>query len=403
MKPKLSRWLSLPAAAGLLAFAIAPAFAQQAPAAATMGKIHGQVINPTGEPQANGTVSLSADGGATSKYTFDVNSEGNFSGEAAPGTYVMIYRAPDTPKGQIVDEVKDVKIVAGQDLEQNDDMSRAEYIAKMTPEQRKQLEELKKNNAEALKANAVINHLNADLKAVLQDQKDIDAATQTAAQELGASASKSDIAAKAEEIKTTKYNDIQSMMTKDVAAKPDESILWAKLAFAQAGLKQYDDAITNYKKAIDLESAAKKPRMDILGQAEAGLGEVYARTGKVPEANTAFDAAAKDDPTRAPIYLRNQAIIFFQQGNSDAQVAAADDAIKVDPNDAILYYLKGNGLVQKASVDPKTHQIVLPPGCAEAYQKYLDLAPSGQFASEVQSILQSAGEKIKTTYKAGRH
>ena len=73
------------------------------------------------------------------------------------------------------------------------------------------------------------------------------------------------------------------------------------------------------------------------------------------------------------------------------------------PNDAILYYLIGNGLVQKASVDPKTHEIVLPPGCAEAYQKYLDLAPQGQFAAEVQGILQSAGQKINSSYKAGRH
>ena len=54
----------------------------------------------------------------------------------------------------MVDEVKNVKIVSGQDIEQNDDMSRAEYLAKMTPEQRKQLEELKQENSEALKANA---------------------------------------------------------------------------------------------------------------------------------------------------------------------------------------------------------------------------------------------------------
>ncbi len=402
MKRSLSHWLSLSALAGLLAFGLAPTFAQTTPAVET-GKIHGQVINPTGQPQGGGTVSLSTDGGATAKFTFDVDANGNFSGEAAAGTYSMVYRAADTPKGQMVDEVKNVKVVAGQDTEQNDDMSRAEYLAKMTPDQRKQLEELKKTNSEALKANEVINHLNADLKAVAQDQQDIDNAPKAAQQQLGASASSSDIATKAQEIKTAKYNDILSIMTRDTTAKPDEAILWAKLAYAQAGLKQYDDAITNYKKAIDLETASKKPRMDVIGSAQAGLGEVYARTGKVPEANAAFDAAAKADPTRAPIYLRNQAIIFFQAGNTDAQVGAAQDAIKVTPNDAILYYLIGNGLVQKATVDPKTHEIVLPPGCAEAYQKYLELAPQGQFAAEVQSILQSAGQKIQSSYKAGRH
>lgn len=404
MKQSLSRWFSLPALAGLLAFALAPAFAQQAPApgAQPMGKLHGQVINPTGQPQGGGTVNLSTDGGATFKYSFDVQANGEFSGEAAPGTYVMIYRAADTPKGQMVDEIKNVKIEPGQTTEQNDDMSRQEYIDKMSPEQKKQLEEVKKANSEALKANQVINKLNADLKAVAQDQKDVDQAVQTAQQQLGASAAKADVATKAEQIKTEKYNDIVNMMTKDTAAKPDEAILWTKLGFAQAGLKKYDDAIASYKKSIDLENASKKPRMEVIGAAEAGLGEVYARTGKVQDANTAYDAAAKADPTRAPIYLRNQAIIFFQQGNADAQVAAADDAIKLNPNDAILYYLQGNGLVQKATVDPKTHEIVLPPGCAEAYQKYLELAPQGQFAGEVAGILQSAGQKVSSSYKAGK-
>jgi hypothetical protein len=66
----------------------------------------------------------------------------------------------------------------------------------------------------------------------------------------------------------------------------------------------------------------------------------------VPEANAAFDAAAKADPTRASFHLRNEAVIFFQEKNTDAQVAAADEALKADPNQPILYYIKGQGLIQ---------------------------------------------------------
>jgi tetratricopeptide (TPR) repeat protein len=403
MKRSLKFWLSFPAVAGVLAFALSPALAQQPPAAAQeMGKIHGQVINPTGQPQGGGTVSLSNDGGQTTKAEMPVGDDGNFSGQVPAGTYVMIYRAANTPKGQMVDEIKNVKIIAGQDIQQNDDMSRQEFIDKMTPEQKKELEELKKTNAAALQANAVINHLNADLKQVAQDKKDIDGSLAAAEQQLGASAAKAAIAAKSEEIKTAKYNDIEAMMTKDVTAKPDEAILWTDLAYAQAGLKKYDDAITNYKKALDLETASKKPRPEIIGVAQSGLGEVYARTGKVQDAQTAYDAAAKADPQRGPLYLKNETIIFFQQGNADAQSAAADEAIKADPNDALLYYLKGQALVQKATVDPKTQRIVLPPDCTAAYQKYLDLAPNGPFATEVAGILQQAGEKVSSSYKAGR-
>lgn len=402
MKRILQFWLALPAVAGLLAFALLSAQAQQSPAGAT-GKIHGQVLNPTGQPQSNGTINLTTDGGLTFKYTFNVGADGTFSGEAAPGTYVMIYRAPDTPKGQIVDEIKNVKIVAGQDLEQNDDMSRQEYIDKMTPEQKKQLEEIKKNNSEALKANQIIKNLNNDLKVVAQDKHDIDFAAATAAQTLGAGASHADIESKAAEIKAVKYADIETMMMRDTQLKPDEAILWDNLGYAQTGLKKYDDAITTYKKALDLENARKSPRPEVVALAQAGLGEVYARTGKVPEANAAYDAAAKADPAHAALHLRNEAVIFFQQGNSAAQVAAADEAIKVDPNNAILYYIKGQGLVQNATVDPKTQRIVLPADCMAAYKKYLELAPDGPYANEVSGILQQAGEKISSSYRAGRH
>ena len=134
--------------------------------------------------------------------------------------------------------------------------------------------------------------------------------------------------------------------------------------------------------------------------ANAGLGEVYARQGKVPEANAAFDAAAKADPSRAAFHLRNEAVIFFQEKNSDAQVKAADAALAVDPNQPILYYIKGQGLIQNATVDPKTQRIVLPPECTEAYQKYLAMAPTGPYAAEVKGILDQAGEKINSNYKA---
>jgi tetratricopeptide (TPR) repeat protein len=400
MKRNLSVWLSL-AASGLLALALTPAQAQApAPAPASTGKIHGKVINPTGQPQGTGSVSLSIDGGQTLKYTFPVSNTGEFSGEAPAGTYMLVYRAPDTPAGKMVDSIRGVKIVVGQDIEQDDDMSRQEYIDKMSADEKKQLEDLKKTNAEALKANVLINQLNADLKAVSADKHDVDTATATATQQLGATASKTDITNKATEIKTTKYTDIESLMTKDTGLKPDEALLWVNLGYGQTGLKKYDDAITSYKKAVDLETSSKKPRPSVLGLAQAGLGEVYARTGKVQDANTAYDAAAKADPTNAPLHLRNEAVIFFQENNAAAQVAAADEAIKVDPNQAILYYIKGQGLIQNATIDPKTNRIVLPADCTAAYQKYLDLAPTGPYADEVAGILQQAGEKVSSSYKA---
>ncbi len=407
MRRTISLWL------GVLAFALLPAYAQQpAPAAAgATGKVHGHITNPTGAPQTGGTVEFlaitrAASGSNTPPQTvekgvtFDVDGTGAYKAEVPAGAYVIIYRTAGMAQDKQADRYDNVKVVAGQDTLQDIDMSRQEYIDKLPPEEKKQLEDLRQKNAAALKANEVIKHLNEDLKQVTQDIHDADTARATAAQQLGASASKADLEAKETEIKNAKYTEIESMMSKDTVAKPDASILWAQLGLAKSGLKKYDEAEAAFKKALEVDAASKKPNPAIQGMANAGLGEIYARTGKVPEANAAFDAAAKANPTQAAFYLRNEAVIFFQSGNADAQVAAADEAIKNDPNDALIYYLKGQGLIQKATFDDKTHMIVLPAGCAEAYQKYLELAPQGPYAAEVQGILQQAGQKINSSYKA---
>jgi tetratricopeptide (TPR) repeat protein len=401
MKRNFSLWL------GLLAFAALPAMAQM-PSLSTNGKIHGHVTNPTGAPQTSGTVSLSVDGGKTNKYTFTVDANGDYKGDAPPGTYMVIFRQPDTPPDKMVDSFQEVKVVTGQDTTQDVDMSRKEFVDKLPPEEQKQLEELRKHNSEALKVNEVIKALNADLKISTQDVKDADTARATAVSQLGANAAKADVDAKEAEIKAAKWTEVESLMKKDTAAlassgsKVDGSILWAQLGQAETGLKKWDDAEQAFKKALELQAAQTKQKPEILGMANSGLGEVYARQGKVPEANAAYAEAAKDNPTSAGIYLRNEAVIFFQTNNADAQVAAANEALKVDPNQPVLYYIIGQGLVQKATIDPKTNKIVLPPGCAEAYQKYLDLAPTGPYAADAKGILDQAGTKIASTYKAGK-
>jgi tetratricopeptide (TPR) repeat protein len=399
MKRTISLWL------GLLAFALVPVLAQT-PAAPSkpMGKIHGHITGPEGAPRTSGSVSLSSDGGQTSKFTFPVSSTGDYDGEALPGTYTVVYRAADTPPDKFVDSFENIKIVVGQDVLQNFDMSRKAFIDKLPADAQKQLAELKQKNSEAMKANEVIKNLNADLKVVSQDFKDADNARITATQDLGPTAKRPAIEAKEIEIRNAKCSDVESLMLRDTNAKPDASVLWAQLGQAQLCLAQlapvddrtakYALAEATYKKVLDLEATSKKPNPQAQGAAYSGLGEIYARLGKIPEATAAYDAAAKINTSQAALYYKNEAVIFYQLGNSAAQIAAADESIKIDPKNPLLYYLKGQGLVQTATVDTKTGKYNLPPGCAEAYQMYLQLAPTGQFAGEVKNILtQAAGVK----------
>jgi tetratricopeptide (TPR) repeat protein len=397
MKRTISLWL------GLLAFAVMPALAQAPATPAATGKVHGQITNPTGAPQGGGTVTL-IHPGSTSKegIVLNVDANGTFSGEAAAGTYSAIYRTAGMEQDKQADRVDNVKVTAGQDVAADFDMSRKEYIDALPPETRKQLEEMREHNTQAMKANAVIKNLNADLKTVVQDIHDADGAHAAAAEALGASASKADIETKANETRTQKYTEVETLMTKDTQVRPSESILWAYLGQGQMGLKKYDEAQASYKKAIEADAASKKPNPAVVGMANAGLGEALARSGKAQEAQAAYDTAAKADPSKAAFYLKNEAVIFQQVGNTDAQAAAAEAAITANPQDPLPYYLKGQALVAKATVDPKTQRIVLPPGCGEAYQKYLELAPTGPYAADVKGILDQAGTKIDSSYKASK-
>ena len=82
--------------------------------------------------------------------------------------YVTLF---DNAEGKDVDQFQNVKFAAGADVTQDFDMGRPEYMAKLTPEQRKTAEELRKKNAEALKENSQIKNLNANLTKAREDNK----------------------------------------------------------------------------------------------------------------------------------------------------------------------------------------------------------------------------------------
>jgi tetratricopeptide (TPR) repeat protein len=206
-------------------------------------------------------------------------------------------------------------------------------------------------------------------------------------------------------------------MQEATTAKPDEPILWVALGDAQLGdanaaakagtaatdpglQKKFADAAASYKKAIDLNTASKKPNPQTAAAAYNQLGQALSRSGNTTDATAAYDNAAKADPANAGMYYFNEAATFYNGGKLDEAGAAADKAIAADPKRADAYYIKGQALIPKATVDPKTQKIVAPPGCVEAYQQYLALAPDGPHAADVKGILTGIGAKVESSYKA---
>jgi tetratricopeptide (TPR) repeat protein len=387
--------LGVPLAAILLA-AIAIVVPARLAAQEQTASIHGHVQNPLGMPlQGQPTVRLTTGHTTDPKevkwaYTFPVDASGNYKGTGiAPGTYLVVVWADE----KSVDYFDGQAIKAGDDKQIDFDMTRQAYIDKMTPEQKQQLEEFKKKNAEVMAANSKIQNLNAALTQARADNK------------------------------AGNYQAAATSMTQATTQLPTEPILWLTLADAQLGLAdqalkeakaagktasdpdvaaKYAEAEASYKKAIDLNASSKKPNPSTAGAAYNQLGQAYAHSGDVKDASDAYDNAAKAEPAKAGMYFFNEAATLYNSGEHEAAGAAADKAIAADPTKADAYYIKGQALIPMATVDPKTQKIVAPPGCEDAYQKYLELAPDGPHAEEVKQILAGIGAQIKSTYRAGK-
>jgi tetratricopeptide (TPR) repeat protein len=352
--------------------------------------IHGHVQNPAGQPITQGSVGLTTDrsSGTTNPkfdYTFPIDGSGNYTGTGIkPGNYLVIV-FQDAKHLDFLPE----QLSAGDDKTVDFDMTRKEYIDKMTPAERQQLEDFKKKNAEVSAVNAKIQNLNALLTSART-------------------------ATKAGDFDTAVKN-----MTDATTAKPDEPILWDTLGDAQLGQAnaaaktahdakvadaslpdKYGAAVASYQKAITLNAALAKPNPALAAAAENQLGQAYGRLGKLTDAAAAYDSAAKADPAKAATYYYNEAATLFNASDMDNAAAAADKAIAADPTKADAYYIKGQALIQKATVDPKTNVITAPPDCVAAYQKYLELAPTGPHAEEIKGILQGIGVKVQQGYKA---
>jgi len=175
--------------------------------------------------------------------TFPIGTNGDFKGTGiAPGTYVAIVYSADNKS---IDFLDNVTFAAGEDKDVTFDMTRKEYIDKMTPEEKKLLEEFKKKNTEAVQANAKIANLNAVLTQARADTKagNFDAAI--------------------------------SSMQQATTQKPDEGILWVALGDAH-----YNDNSTKAQFGpVKIEATSQKPVPAPIGYAGIVIGGVLILAG----------------------------------------------------------------------------------------------------------------------------
>lgn len=362
----------------MLAYCAPMVFAQAA------GTVKGVCKDAQGNPIADAVV-IYANQDNGQKYTLKTNKKGEyFSLGIAPGHYnVTLYKTPDDVKAnKEIFHFGKVPVTLDENTLDFDLKKQAEDTAKgqgLTPEQIKQMQE---NQEKQKKEVNTIKSLNEKIVAANTSMKagDFDAAIAT-------------------------LNEATQM-------DPTRDVIWAQLADAYRGsalkqtdraekTKRLDEAVTDYQKALDLKQKAmetKKTPEDTkqLAAYYNNLGEAAGKAGKADDAVKAYTQAAQVNPEGAAGYYYNVGAVYTNAGKVDDAIAAFDKCIAADPTRADAYYQKGVNMIGKATL--QGDKMVAPPGTADAFQKYLELQPTGPYADVAKQMLASIGASVETGF-----
>jgi tetratricopeptide (TPR) repeat protein len=122
-----------------------------------------------------------------------------------------------------------------------------------------------------------------------------------------------------------------------------------------------------------------------------------AQAKKFDDAQAELNKAAQLDPTQAGKFYYNLGALLTNAGQTEPATVAFKKAIETDPNYADAYYQYGICLMGKATVGEGGKMNAVP-GTAEAFQKYLELAPTGVNAEPAKAMLQTIGATFETEF-----
>lgn len=381
------------AVAGLLMMAL-PSFAQ-------ITTIEGQVTGADGKPLQGAVIRIvrtDVDG------TFRVKSDkkGHFiDSTLIIGTY-DVYCEVD---GKVVDKVGGVHTTTSNNqtvdfnLKARAAVQEAAAAGNLSKEQergmsaadKQRIEEAYKKRAEAMKKNSALNEAYNAGKTALDAGA---AADQLAKTQTGADRDASLDKAR------TQYGAAIESYTKATELDPKQGAVWS-------GLAQAYEALAKDKTGADAEAALQKSAENWakaieINPEEPGLHNNYAlvlaQCKKFPEAQAELEKAVTINPAGAGQYYYNLGALEINAGQNDAASETFKKAITIVPPYAEAFYQYGITLVGKATYD-KDGKIIAVPGTVEAFQKYLELSPTGSHAQEAKEMLTTLGSTLEVQYK----
>ncbi len=203
-----------------------------------------------------------------------------------------------------------------------------------------------------------------------------------------------------ENLKSKQFEASVAGFEKAVSLDPSQYVIYANMAEAYMGLAGVktgaeqtaasDKGLAAYAKAIEM-----KPED---ASTHNNYALALAKAKKFPEAQAELAKAADIDKPNAGKYFYNLGAVLVNTGQTEAAGEAFKKAIDADPKYADAQYQFGVYLVSKATTTADG-KIIPPPGTIEAFQKYLELRPDGQFAEGAKGMIATLGSTVTTEYK----
>lgn len=205
----------------------------------------------------------------------------------------------------------------------------------------------------------------------------------------------------AREAQTAKnYDAAIDAFTKASEMDPNQHVVWGNMAdsyAARAATKTGADATADYTKSAEAYQKAIIIKPDDAAY-HNNYALVLAKNKKFEEAQSELTKAAQLDPQQAGKYYFNLGAVYVNTGQNDPAAEAFKKALELDPNYAEAYYQLGLTLFAKATTTADG-KIVPPPGTAEAFNKYLEVAPTGPNADGAKAMLEAMGSKVETQFE----
>jgi tetratricopeptide (TPR) repeat protein len=200
-------------------------------------------------------------------------------------------------------------------------------------------------------------------------------------------------------LQAKQYDQAIAAFDKAGTLDPTQLAVWTNLADAYMKNSEgktgpaFDE---NVQKGLETYQKAVTMKPD-----DAGLHNNYAlalaKGKKFDECQAELKKAAELDPPNGGKYYYNLGALLVNSGQVGPASEAFKKAIELTPTYADAYYQYGISLMGQAKTDA-SGKVIPAPGTAEAFQKYLELQPNGQWAEAAKGMLASLGGTVETNF-----